>query len=108
MVKTIELIVVITLLIFSFFAGVKYSDSVKDHASWLFETKEEEVELPDLSNEATTPEGVEISNPQNMAPQEGGAPMDDLEPTNTDHLAPAQQPAAAPAQPAQAAPAAAH
>lgn len=60
MIKTIELIVVATLLIFSFFAGVKYSDSVKNHASWLFETKdEEEVALPDLSNES----GVEITAP---------------------------------------------
>jgi len=51
MIKIIELIIIITLLIFSFFAGVKYSDSVKNHASWLFEPKEEEVELPDLSHE---------------------------------------------------------
>ena len=56
MIKAIEIIVVFTLLIFSFFAGVKYSDSVKEHASWLFETKGEEVELPDLSNES----GVEL------------------------------------------------
>ena len=56
MVKAIEVIVVLTLLVFSFFAGVKYSDSIKNHASWLFEAKEEEVELPDLSNES----GAEI------------------------------------------------
>lgn len=62
MTKVIEFVVVVTLLIFSFFAGVKYSDSVKNHASWLFEPKEEEVELPDLSHE-------------NL--QEMGAPMDD-------------------------------
>ncbi len=62
MIKVIELIIVATLLIFSFFAGVKYSDSVRNHASWLFEPKEEEIELPDLSNE-------------NL--QEMGAPMDE-------------------------------
>ena len=45
MTKVAEAIVVITLLIFSFFIGVKYSDSVKGHAGWLFETKEEEVEF---------------------------------------------------------------
>jgi hypothetical protein len=50
MAKIIELIVVLILLVFSFLAGVKYSDSVKNHASWLFEAKEE-IELPDLSNE---------------------------------------------------------
>ncbi len=51
MVKLVEAIVVLTLLVFSFFIGVKYSESVKSHASWLFENKEEEVELPDLLNE---------------------------------------------------------
>jgi hypothetical protein len=53
MVKTIELVVVAVLLAFSFFAGVKYSESVKEHAGWLFEVREveEEVELPDLSGE---------------------------------------------------------
>ncbi len=51
MTKSIEFIVVLTLLIFAFFAGVNYSDSIKNHASWLFEPKEEEIALPDLSNE---------------------------------------------------------
>lgn len=59
MIKTVELIVAIFLMIFCFFAGVKYSDGVKSHASWLFESKEEEVELPDLSSEVE----IEISNP---------------------------------------------
>jgi len=58
MTKVAEAIVVITLLIFSFFIGVKYSDSVKGHAGWLFETKEEEVELPDLTNENGAAIGV--------------------------------------------------
>lgn len=61
MIKVIELIIVATLLIFSFFAGVKYSDSVRNHASWLFEPKEEEIELPDLSQESL---------------QDAGEPMD--------------------------------
>lgn len=51
MTKTIEFIIVATLLIFAFFAGVNYSESVKNHASWLFEPKEEEIDLPDLSDE---------------------------------------------------------
>ncbi len=49
--KKIELALVLFLLVFAFFAGVSYSDAIKNHASWLFEPKEEEVELPDLSNE---------------------------------------------------------
>jgi hypothetical protein len=83
MTKAIELIIVATLLIFSFFAGVKYSDSVKNHASWLFEPKEEEIELPDLSNE-------------NL--QEMGAPMDENgnnidSPTSTENPSPTLTPA---------------
>lgn len=63
MIKTIELIVAIFLMVCCFFAGVKYSDGVKSHASWLFESKEEEVELPDLSSESE----VEISAPAEAA-----------------------------------------
>lgn len=87
MIKTIELIVVITLLIFSFFAGVKYSDSVKNHASWLFETRDEqEVELPDLSNEnggeigATIDEnGENLGGDINQEMPQDSAPMDNID-----------------------------
>lgn len=72
MIKTVELIVAIFLMIACFFAGVKYSDSVKSHASWLFESKEEEVELPDLSSEVE----IEISAPTK------GAPAGQAEPNN--------------------------
>ncbi|MDX2082910.1 MAG: hypothetical protein SFV53_02860 [Rickettsiales bacterium] len=58
MTKIIELIVVVTLLIFSFVIGVKYSENVKSHASWLFESKEEEVDLPDLTNENNADEST--------------------------------------------------
>lgn len=47
--KGLEFAILLFLLIFAFFAGVNYSESVKNHASWLFEPKEEEIELPDLS-----------------------------------------------------------
>lgn len=94
MIKTIELIVVATLLVFSFFAGVKYSDSIKNHASWLFETKdEEEVELPDLSNENSGEVSVTIEEgtaPAQAAPQDA-APMDNIESNHN------QQPQVAPA-----------
>jgi hypothetical protein len=72
MIKLVELIIVVTLLIFSFLAGVKYADSVKSHVSWLFENKEDEIELPDLSNE----NAVEITAPaEGSAPLEGEAPV---------------------------------
>ena len=52
MIKTVEVIVIIALIIFSFFLGVKYSESVKSRMSWLETQDEQEVELPDLSNES--------------------------------------------------------
>lgn len=85
MIKIIELIVVLALLVFSFFAGVKYSESVKQHAGWLFESKEDEVELPDLSNEnsaempaAVDESGVNLENPN--AAQTDGATIDASQP----------------------------
>ncbi len=100
MAKVIELIVVFTLLVFAFFAGVKYSDSIKERAGWLFESKEEEVELPDLSSEGAIDGiapvddgGVNLDNPANFAPQDS-APMDNMdgaENSNQVVPAPAQQ-----------------
>lgn len=88
MVKVIEAIVVLTLLVFSFFIGVKYSESVKSHASWLFEGKEEEVELPDLSNEnngelieGETQEGVPMDSIE--APSDSNAGIDESSVTPT-------------------------
>lgn len=49
MVKIIELIIIFILIVFSFFAGVKYSDEVKQRSGWLFENREE-VDLPVLKN----------------------------------------------------------
>ena len=81
MVKTIELIVVLTLLIFSFFAGVKYSDDIKSHASWLFENKgEEEVELPDLSSEGD----VEITVPTDGSVSDKTIPAEQVQPLAAD------------------------
>ena len=75
MIKLVELIIVVTLLIFSFLAGVKYADSVKSHVSLLFENKEDEIELPYLSNE----NAVEIT-----APAEGSAPLEGEAPASVD------------------------
>lgn len=49
MTKTTEAIVIIVLMIISFFIGVKYSDSVKTHMGWISETSESDIELPDLT-----------------------------------------------------------
>lgn len=45
MIKIVEMIVMLTLLVFVFFLGVKYSDNVKNSASWLFEIKGQEVDI---------------------------------------------------------------
>ncbi len=77
MIKTIELIVAIFLMVFSFFAGVKYSDDIKSHASWLFENKgEEEVELPDLSGEGD----IEITVPTDGGVSDQAAPVEQVQP----------------------------
>jgi hypothetical protein len=105
MVKVIELIVVLALLVFSFFAGVKYSDSVRERASWLFESKEEEVELPDLSGENPAEAGAPMDengvNLENPAAAPAAAPMDNID------AAPAAAPVAPAAPVAAPAPAAA-
>ena len=98
MIKTIELVVVATLLVLAFCAGVHYSESVKSHASWLFESKgEEEVELPDLSGEGNveiTVPGEAGDNSSQAAPQD--AVVDEaVEPAKA-------APAAAPTAPASA------
>lgn len=84
MIKAIELIVVITLMVFSFVVGVKYSDSVKSHAGWLFETKEEEVDLPDLTNEvspdgSTVYDNGAIDNGDQMPPESMDSPVVPME-----------------------------
>ncbi len=83
MANTTKIIVILTLMLFAFFAGVKYSEAVKNHAGWLFEPKEEEVELPDLSNEPSD-SNVEIGAPgvngsENM---NSGEPVQGEVPTN--------------------------
>lgn len=89
MIKTVEVIVIIALIIFSFFLGVKYSESVKSRMSWLETQDEQEVELPDLSNENSE---IGISAEEVVDPN---APALD----NTDTIAPTNQ--VAPAVPAE-------
>ncbi|MBM3590410.1 MAG: hypothetical protein FJX30_03425 [Alphaproteobacteria bacterium] len=72
MIKTVEVIVIIALLIFSFFLGVKYSDSIKSRMSWLETQDEQEVELPDLSNESN-----EIGNAPIDMVDPNSAPIND-------------------------------
>ena len=83
--KAAEAVVIITLMIFSFILGVKCSDSVKNHAGWLFETKEDEVELPDLINDGNgeinviDESGVPAENPAMVGSPEGNFDSDSVE-----------------------------
>lgn len=84
MIKTVELIIFVGLLIFSFFLGVKYSGTVRENMSWLQNKNDEELELPNLSNELqeglieTTPESVnqmpmdQIQNDESIIEPEAG------------------------------------
>jgi hypothetical protein len=51
MTKTLEIILIYFLALFSFSLGVKYSESVREKAGWMFETDMDEA-LPDLANPA--------------------------------------------------------
>ena len=81
MTKTIKITISFILLLLAFFAGVSYSDSVKESAGWLFEGRGDEVELPDLSTE----EGAagEIEAPLDISTQapveEGGIETNAIE-----------------------------
>lgn len=82
-------VVIGAVAIASFFLGVKCSDSVKNHASWMFEGKDD-VALPDLSNEEI--EGTSVGEDQdiltntNAASQNSGeviAPMEETAPAKS-------------------------
>ncbi len=53
----------------AFFLGVKYSESVKNHASWMFESKED-IALPDLSNEEI--DGANVNDQQDVLANPNG------------------------------------
>lgn len=76
MTRILEIIVILFLSLFSFFLGVKYSRTIKEHASWMFENKGDEVELPDLSNT----ENLEMDAPVD----ENGKPIDQTIPPAED------------------------
>ena len=52
MIRFIETVIMLTLLLFSFFLGVKYSDSVKKYVGWFVEMEEQgalpEIDLPEV------------------------------------------------------------
>ena len=61
--KAVKLVIVLAIAAVSFIVGVKSSEQVKGHASWMFESKDDEVALPDLSNEeieGATVEGQDV------------------------------------------------
>lgn len=79
MTKTIKITISFILLLLAFFAGVNYSDSVKESADWLFEGRGDEVELPDLSVEESA--AVEVDAPLDVSSpaEEGGIETNGVE-----------------------------
>ncbi len=49
--KAVQIIIVAVALVAGVVVGVKYSEQLKNNFSWMSESKDEEVALPDLSNE---------------------------------------------------------
>ena len=81
--KAVKIFIVADAAFLSFVAGVKYAEQVKSHASWMFESKDDEVALPDLSNEeidgATSSEQDILTNGKAAdAAAEAAAPMDSV------------------------------
>ncbi len=68
--KSAKISLVLILCLAFFFAGVFYSDAIKDHAAWLFEGKQDDIELPDLSHD----EGGDIG----ATVDESGEAMDNV------------------------------
>ncbi|MFT6258503.1 MAG: hypothetical protein ACJA0S_000470 [Rickettsiales bacterium] len=64
MTKSFEIILIFFLALFSFSLGVKYSESVREKAGWMFETDMGE-ELPDLAN----PENPQMNIKTEKKPQ---------------------------------------
>lgn len=83
--KAVKIAIVTVAAVLSFVAGVKYAEQVKSHASWMFESKDDEVALPDLSNEeidgATSGEQDILTNGKaapEAAVEAASAPMDSV------------------------------
>lgn len=60
MIKTAEALVMFSLFLVVFFAGVNYSDTVKSKASWLFEKEEAEVDLTKIKHPNQEVENVVV------------------------------------------------
>lgn len=58
--KVLELVMISVLLVSAFFFGVAYSGPVKENFSWLFETKAQEVEIPEIRKEQIITKTIEI------------------------------------------------
>jgi hypothetical protein len=77
MIRAVEIIIIIALLIFSFFMGVIYSASVKSHLSWINIKEEQEIEIPDMPNdgqESEIPYSSEDEGDAGSAPTQVNSP----------------------------------
>lgn len=58
--KVLELVMISVLLISAFFFGVAYSGPVKENLSWLFEVKEQEVEILEIRKKHDIAKAIKI------------------------------------------------
>lgn len=80
--KAVQIVALVVTLAVGVVIGAKYSEGLKAHFSWMSESKDDEVALPDLSNEEIDGANGEnqdvLANPHKPAEHTGEvvAPMD--------------------------------
>ena len=89
MTKVVQVVALVVTLAVGVVVGVKYSEQLKAHFSWMSESKEDEIALPDLSNEeidgAASGENQDVLTNAHKQPAEHSgevvAPMDSAAPS---------------------------
>lgn len=80
--KAVQIVALVVTLAVGVVIGAKYSESLKAHFSWMSESKDDEVALPDLSNEeidGANGENQDVLSSSNKPAEHSGevvAPMD--------------------------------
>lgn len=87
MVKVLKIIFCAFLLIASFFAGVSYSDQVREVGNWLFESKSEEIDFDSIEQEQLP--GQDSQSPGRNYDQQSGASGQEILPGAGENIEPA-------------------
>lgn len=81
--KAVQIVAIVVTLAVGIVIGSKYSEQLKAHFSWMSESKDDEIALPDLSNEeidGANGENQDVLTNSAGKPAEGEvvAPMDSV------------------------------